>query len=288
MTFTPTTLEGGAGRNTLGLLSPSWAPEQVTLGVRRVSRRWHNCDVTREPIDQEAPTRSSSTFPGITSDAVRDDGWTPQRRRVRRWLVERAPNLAPVYEATIRLAMDATFPGRLWLMAHALRDMRNRLPNAIAGPVKGSNTQYSVLVARVTKCWMEDGLPGDGSSPATAGREASPEGPARLEVSATLIAAVGELVSGHLAIEPRKRESARRLWAAIGGQPPPDYAVRTWLDATNRAERFAHLREKPLTPEDEEEFEQIFGACERALIAVANKSYENMDEIDAILGSANR
>jgi hypothetical protein len=140
----------------------------------------------------------------------------------------------------------------------------------------------------VTKCWMEDGLPGDGSSPVAAGREASPEGPARFEVSATLIAAVGELVSGHLAIGPRKRESARRLWAAIGGQPPPDYAVRTWLDATNRAERFAHLREKPLTAEDMEEFEQIFGACEHALIAMANKSYENMDEIDAILGSANR
>ena len=33
-------------------------------------------------------------------------------------------------------------------MAHALRDMRNRLPNAIAGPVKGSKTDYAVLAAR--------------------------------------------------------------------------------------------------------------------------------------------
>jgi hypothetical protein len=173
-------------------------------------------------------------------------------------------------------------------MAHALRDMRNRLPNAIAGSVKGSKTEYSVLAAQVTQCWREDGLPGDGSSPVPAGHEASAEGPARLEVSATLIAAVGELVSGHLAIEPRKKESARRLWEAIGGQPVPDYAVRIWLDATNRAEKFAHLREKPLTAEDEEEFEQIFNPCERALVAMANKSYENMDEIDAILDFANR
>jgi len=193
-----------------------------------------------------------------------------------------------VFEATIRLAADRTFPGRVWFMAHALRDMRNRLPNAIAGSVKGSKTEYSVLAAQVTKCWREDGLPGDGSSPVLAGHEASAEGPARLEVSATLIAAIGELVSGHMAIEPRKKESARRLWEAIGGQPVPDYAVRIWLDATNRAEKFAHLREKPLTAEDEEEFEQIFNACERALVAMANKSYENMDEIDAILDSANR
>lgn len=41
-------------------------------------------------------------------------------------------------------------------------------------------------------------------------------------------------------------------------------------------------------PSDDAEFEQIFNACERALVAMANKSYENMDEIDAILDSANR
>jgi hypothetical protein len=173
-------------------------------------------------------------------------------------------------------------------MAHALRDMRNRLPDAIAGPVKGFNTQYSDLADLVTKCWMEDGLPGDGSSPVTADREASAEGPARFQVSATLITAVGELVSGHLAIQPRKEEGARRLWAGIGGQPAPDYAIRTWLAATNRIEQFAHLRDKPLSPEDEERFEKIFSACDHALVVMASKSYENMDEIDAILGSANR
>jgi hypothetical protein len=245
-------------------------------------------DVTREPFDEEAPTYSNSAFPGTTSHAVRDDGWTPQRLRVRAWLRERAPNLAPAYEATIRLAADPTFPGRACFMAHALRDMRNRLPNAIAGPVKGSNTRYAHLADLVTKCWMEDGLPSDGSSPVITGREASAEGPARFEVSATLITAVGELVTGHLAIPSRKEEGARRLWATIGGQPAPDYAIRTWLAATNQIERFAHLRDKPLTQEDVERFEEIFSTCDRALIAMANRSYENMDEIDAILGSANR
>ena len=244
--------------------------------------------MTPEPIDEEAPTQGTSGIPGSVSQALGDDGWTPQRLRVRAWLIERAPNLAPAYEATIRLAADPTFPGRMCFMAHALRDMRNRLPDAIAGPVKGSNTQYSDLADLVTKCWMEDGLPSDGSSPVIGGPEASAEGPARFEVSTALVTAVGELVSGHLAIQPRKEESARRLWAAIGGQPAPYYAIRTWLAATNRIERFAHLRDKPLTPEDEERFEKIFSICDRALIVMANKSYENMDEIDAILASANR
>jgi len=146
------------------------------------------------------------------------------------------------------MALDPAFPGRVWFVAHALRDIRNRLPNAIAGPVKGSKTEYSNLAATVTSCWIEDGLPGDGSSPLAGGSEPSPEGPERIEVSAALVAAVGALVAGHLAIGPRKEEGARRLFAAVAGQPVPDYVVRAWIQATNRAETFAHLRDKALTP----------------------------------------
>lgn len=204
------------------------------------------------------------------------------------WLAAQAPYLAPVYEAAVRMAMDPTFPGRVCFVAHALRDMRNRLPDAIAGRVKGSRTEYSDLAAKVTRCWVEDGLPSDGSSPLQASVEPSPEGPGHFEVSASLIDAVADLVTGHIAIGPRKEEGARRLFAAIAGQPVPDYAVQAWLDTTNRAERFAHLRDKPLTPEQEHEFDEIFLACESALIAMANRSYENMDEIDEILESANR
>jgi hypothetical protein len=173
-------------------------------------------------------------------------------------------------------------------MAHALREMRNRLPDAIAGPVSGSETRYSDLAEHVTKRWIEDRLPADGSPPVTPDAEASAVGPTHVEVSMTLITAVGELVAGHRVIQPGKEEGARRLWTVIGGQPAPGYAVRTWLQATNKAEAFAHLRLQPLTAADEEKFEQIFSACEQALVAMANKSYGNMDEIDAILDSSNR
>lgn len=69
---------------------------------------------------------------------------------------------------------------------------------------------------------------------------------------------------------------------------PPDYVVTAWIRNTNRAERFAHLRDRPLTGAEEREFEEVFSACEQALIAMANRSYENMDELDEILDAANR
>lgn len=213
--------------------------------------------------------------------------WTPQRLRILAWLEAEAPAVAPVYGGAVRLAMDGEFPGRVWFVAHALRDMRNRLPDAIASPVKGSDTQYRALAAEVTRCWIEDGLPNDGTPPIDVANEPSAGGPARVEVSVALISAVADLVAGHLAIGPRKQESARRLFTAVAGEPVPEYAVQAWLDTTGRAERFAHLRNKPLTPEHESEFYEIFLACENALLAMANRSYENMDEIDEILDSAN-
>jgi hypothetical protein len=212
--------------------------------------------------------------------------WTPQRVRILDWLKTAAPAVAQVYEGAVRLAMDHDFPGRVWFAAHALRDMRNRLPDAIAGPVKGSRTEYSELAVEVTKRWIEDGLPSDGTSPVEAASEPTAGSPNRVEVSVSLLNAVADLVAGHLAIGPRKQESARRLFTEIAGQPVPDYAVRAWLDTTGRAEKFAHLRTKPLTPEDQREFEEIFLACEGALSVMASRSYENMDEIDEILDSA--
>jgi hypothetical protein len=197
--------------------------------------------------------------------------------------------LAPVYTAAVRMAVDPTFPGRVWFVAHGLRDIRNRLPDALAGSVKQARTEYKDLAERVAQCWMEDGLPADGSSPFAAASEPSPVGPQRLDVSAALVDAVGELVAGHLAIGPRKEDSARRLFDAVAGGPVPDYVVTAWLQATNRAERFAHLRNRPVTPEQEREFfDEIFPACEDALVAMASRSYENMDALDEILDAANR
>ena len=232
-------------------------------------------------VGTEEPLLAASAPPSPTAE------WTPQRLGLHLWLESNAPALAPVYSAVVRMSSDRTFPGRVWFMAHALRDMRNRLPAALAGPSDGSRTEYSLLAGGVTKRWIQDGLPADGSCPLEATAEPSSSGPVRYEISQALLEAVSELVAGDLAIAPRKRDNAHRLFEAVAGGPVPNYVILAWLDATNRAERFAHLRDAPLTEEDEQEFDEVLARCERALVAMANRSYENMDELDEILGSAN-
>jgi len=184
------------------------------------------------------------------------------------------------------MANDRQFPGRVWFMAHALRDIRNRLPDAIAGPVKHSNTQYKDLAAAISDQWTRDGHEATSVSASDDGRP-SLDGPARIEISPALFAAVEELVGGHEAIGPRMVEGASRLFSALSGTAVPRYVVDSWLVATKRAEKFAHLRTKPLSAEKVREFEEIFERCEHLLVAMANRSYENMDELDELLAAAN-
>lgn len=213
--------------------------------------------------------------------------WTTRRIELLRWLEIKAPALAPVYLAAVEMAINNGFPGRVWFVAHALREIRNRLPDALAGVSTGSRTEYSQLAEEVNRCWIEDGLPADGSSPFLETQDPGASGPVRHEISQSLLLAVSRLVAGHVAIGPRKHENAARMFHAVSGGPVPDYVIVTWLKATDRAMRFAHLRNKPLEPEEERKFDEVFAACEEALIAIATRSYENMEDLDEILGSAN-
>ena len=238
--------------------------------------------------DERGPHGAEDVQPsGTVATNAADVPWSPHQLRIFRWLCSEAPALAPVYEAAVRMARDLGFPGRVWFMAHALRDIRNRLPNAIAGPEKHSNTEYSHLVKVICEHWEEDGHTVSAQIVVGGSGEPPSEGPSRVEISAELFSAVGELVVGHNAIGPRKEANARRLFRALSGQTVPDYVVKSWITNTNKAERFAHLRDKPLTQGKVREFEEIFDACEQALAAMANRSYENMDGLDEILAAAN-
>lgn len=243
---------------------------------------------TPEASSGSMDSRVENQAPSATSVEREGGDWTPQRLRILGWLTAEAPTVAPVYEGAVRIAMDQQFPGRVWFVAHALRDMRNRLPDAISGPIEASRTQYSKLASAVTEQWLADGLPSDGTSPVSSPAEPDATGLTRLEVSLGLIDVVGHLVAGHLEIKPRKAASARRLLEAVSGGPVPSYAVQGWLDATNRVEKFAHVRNEPLADEEEHEFDEVLASCERALLTMANRSFDNMDEIDKILDAANR
>ena len=225
----------------------------------------------------------SSAGPGASGD----QWWTPKRAALHRWLDHNAQGLAPVYESAVQMALDDAFPGRVWFVAHAIREIRNRLPDSLAGEVTAAHTDYAELTAAVHARWIEDGFPPDGARSVSAQSEPSAADLGRSEVSPELMSAMADLVAGHVAASENNEAKARRLFHAVGGAPPPTYVVKAWLRGTRWANAFAHVRNKPLSQADEQSLAANFIAFEEALMAISNRSYENMESLDEILGAAN-
>jgi len=195
------------------------------------------------------------------------------------------PVLAPIYLGAVQMASDENFPGRVHFVSHAVREMRNRLPGAFAEVPKRVN--YSDLADVVHTAWVNEGLPSDGASPLSTSRDASVEGPPRYDVSLSLLDAVGDLVSNHLAAKRNNEEKTRLLFEAIGDSQVPQYVIKHWLQSTRWVEKRMHVGDKGALASDEVELLQNFERFEAALSAVVNRSYENMDALDELLDAAN-
>jgi hypothetical protein len=240
-----------------------------------------------ETPDEGMPDAVGSTAdPGASAASY----WTAKRLRIRAWLQRSSPQLAQVYAGALTIASAPDFPGRVVFVWHAMREIRNRLPDAVAGEVASSSLQYGRLAGDVQQCWREDGWPTDGEVAPIDPSEPSASGPPRYKVSRDLLVAVGRLVGGHAAIANRNEADAQRLFAAVAGSdvPVPGYVVRTWRAAAQGAHKLAHVQNKPVDPEYEASLESDFAAFEAMLMVFVNRSYENMDDLDEILGSANR
>ena len=233
----------------------------------------------------------------LNDDALRSLGencsgmnewWTSERKRLYEWLKKSAAQLAPVYLGGLRMAMDRSFPGRVHFVGHAIREIGNRLPEAIAGTIEGPNTEYARLARSVESQWVDAGLPSDGSPlPAERGKVAAPS-EEKHTIPGALLRAVSELVVGHQAASSRNKQRARHLFEFYSrGEPIPEYAVKNWSKAIKQ-HGLAHVHDKPLRPGDEEEITEAFLTIEQVLLTFANRSYENMDELDGLLESANQ
>jgi hypothetical protein len=210
-----------------------------------------------------------------------------QSQQVARWLTRRVPQLGAVYEGALRIISDENFPGRVHFAWHAVREIVNRLPDTFAEEIIRKRTEYPDLSEEICQRWKEDGWPEDGQFPMTEDNEAPSEGPRRFEISETLLVATGALVTGHRAVEERMRDKALRMFESISIGEVPDYAVSTWVKAGRAAVKLAHVPAKPLDVKHSDSLASDFARFEDILIALANPSYENMDDLDDLLASAN-
>ena len=71
--------------------------------------------------------------------------------RIFTWLQELSPELAESYAGAVKLIEDASIPGRGRFICHAVREIRNRLPDKVAGKLDIERLEYKYEVEVLAK-----------------------------------------------------------------------------------------------------------------------------------------
>lgn len=221
------------------------------------------------------------------------DCWTSRRIELRGWLQRNAPSLAELYEGGVRLISVTPVPGRARLVAHAVREIRNRLPDVISGVKSGALLQYKNRLDALARVWERSGLPVDGSLPDTTVRLTGdpPETP-DIPIDRRVLLEVAGLVRDHMTVREKPQDAAIRLFEAIA---PENRAlrdsllpvIRQWLSITEWFVGRAHDSGQTDADGDETEFRAKFELFESILAALVRGFFSTVRELDEILEDTN-
>jgi hypothetical protein len=138
--------------------------------------------------------------------------WNPLRRELEAWLGRYSPDLVEIYRGSLKILFDPAFPGRLRFVAHAVREIRNRVPDAITGTTP-KRVDYINTCDRMLARWRRAGLPMDGTIPATvvtAGQSTT-----SVEISRPIYAQIADLLREHSDARETKRQRAQRMYQVL-------------------------------------------------------------------------
>jgi hypothetical protein len=219
--------------------------------------------------------------------------WTITRKELLAWFNRNAPSLAELYDGAVRLLFDAPTPGRVRFIAHAIREIRNRLPDVIAGPQKFPRLDYKSRLDRLVKIWEISGYGLDESLPnLNTSIDVDSSSVPDISIPRNLFLEVSRLVTDHKITRSKPLDTAVRLFEALA---PENKTVRDtfrpifsqWLNVTDWFVDRAHDSGKTDSMYDLPELETKFGLFETCLGALVRSFFSTIEELDEILEDAN-
>ncbi len=220
--------------------------------------------------------------------------WTPRQRAILQWLSgNSALSLSELYEGALHL-MARKVPGRVRLVAHVVREIRNRLPDALS-PRQGQRAKhldYHGVCREIRARWRRIDPLQDEPRPGV------PSASGMVMVPASAAELIDQLLADDVAVEGKARDGATRLFAAAvrvrsnreltnAELVTIEPAIRQWREVTEWFMRKTHDNGIPDGETDSKEFQQHFDLFEYALNSLIRDFYPAMKEIDDILEDAN-
>jgi hypothetical protein len=206
-----------------------------------------------------------------------------KQKRIYDWLKGLESNLSELYWGATKLIEDKTFPGRERFICHAVREIRNRLPEAVAGEGILKRFDYTKEIEELANAYERAGLGGvrikDGD-----------EQGVEQKIPQEIMVRLNSLVSEHRAVAQRNRENVTKLLIAL---EPENKSMQSslrpiagqWMRETEWFVGRAHEGEKARV--EEEELVERFAKFENTLYALCGYFYDGMDRIEDLIRKAN-
>ena len=173
------------------------------------------------------------------------------------------------------------------MIAHAIREIRNHLPRALDGEIVSTRPQYRDLVNRIYDIWEEERSQLTTLNQSFSQNEPSDSGPEGYNISRELLNAVEALIFEHEKMASNSENLDVRLFKAVVGETPIAYARGNWKAAYKWAMKYVHRNDRSTPDAANQEATDSFLRFEKTLIALSQRAYTNLDEIDEILDHAN-
>jgi len=190
------------------------------------------------------------------------------------------------------MVYNREFPGRVRFIAHAVREIRNRLPDVIAGPKGGGIVQYINKLDELALEWEQSGLPMNESLPTkvTAGENLSFN--EEVPIPRKVYSKVLSLIKDHLEGREKPRDAVKRLFQAIDHRNKNAEAtlmprIEHWLDITKWWVKHVHKWDIKDDEVDADELVSRFVIFEKSLAAIVRGFFEIVEKLDEILEEAN-
>jgi hypothetical protein len=206
------------------------------------------------------------------------------RSELRAWFRTQAQSLAPAYEGAVELLANDKFPGRERFIAHAVRDIADRLVFALEPQQKAPRVQYEEHLDEIDGQWIS---PDSVCQPETAAPPAE-----NISIPRKLARLIDVLV-----IEHRKRRGRPSAYDLLfqflvkaSRSPPPsiEQLVKSFKKTRDWFMRYDHFPADPQARVDEGDLQEQFRAFELAIHGMVGTYFAGVDVLDEILQQANQ
>ena len=235
----------------------------------------------------------------------------PRRQQVHDRLAGKAPPLAGLYASAVFLLHHPTWPGRHYLLGHAVREIGQRLPDFL-DPRRRARAEADAALQAFAAAWSGAGLPITETQGAAAAASSSlqegddstlaapsgPSNPESLVIPTDVAQAASKLVGAHQKGSTNYRKAASiilaspvpdRMTTAEEATPGDarDATVLLWTKTVDWFMDFTHVSATRKVLPPEEELARRFDIVENIIEAILAPWYEVLDDLDDALATAN-